>query len=141
MYSRNFLTVPWETRKPGLPNCNLSILVLFDCGTLGKLLNLSESQCFSPMSPLGVMVWIKRWHVLYLCFSDSSVGKESACNAGDLGSITGLGRSPGEGNGYPLQYSGLKNPGILSPWDRKESDTTEQLSLSLSMQSWSSHEQ
>ena len=44
MYSRNFLTVPWETRKPGLPNCNLSILVLFDCGTLGKLLNLSESQ-------------------------------------------------------------------------------------------------
>ena len=99
------------------------------CG-LDKLLNLSESQCFSPMSPLGVMVWIKRWHVLYLCFSDSSVGKESACNAGDLGSITGLGRSPGEGNGYPLQYSGLKNPGILSPWDRKESDTTEQLSLS-----------
>ena len=36
-------------------------------------------------------------------------GKESACNAGDLGSIPGLGRSPGEGNGYPLQYSGLEN--------------------------------
>ena len=35
--------------------------------------------------------------------------KESACNAGDLGSIPGLGRSPGEGNGYPLQYSGLEN--------------------------------
>ena len=42
-------------------------------------------------------------------FPDSSVGKESACNAGDCGSIPGLGRSPGEGNGYPLQYSGLKN--------------------------------
>ena len=39
-----------------------------------------------------------------------SAGKESACNAGDLGSITGLGRSPGEGNSYPLQYSGLENP-------------------------------
>ena len=39
----------------------------------------------------------------------SSVGKESACNAGDLGSIPGLGRSPGEGRGYPLQYSGLEN--------------------------------
>ena len=39
----------------------------------------------------------------------SSVGKESACNAGDLGSIPGLGRSPGEGKGYPLQYSGLEN--------------------------------
>ena len=35
--------------------------------------------------------------------------KESACNAGDLGSIPGLGRSPGEGKGYPLQYSGLEN--------------------------------
>ena len=40
---------------------------------------------------------------------DSSVGKESASNAGDLGSIPGLGRSPGEGKGYPLQYSGLEN--------------------------------
>ena len=39
----------------------------------------------------------------------SSVGKESACNAGDLGSIPGLGRSPGKGNVYPLQYSGLEN--------------------------------
>ena len=38
-------------------------------------------------------------------FPDSSVGKESACNAGDLGSIPGSGRSPGEGIGYPLQYS------------------------------------
>ena len=42
-------------------------------------------------------------------FPDSSVGKESACNAGDLGLIPGLGRSPGEGKGYPLQYSGLEN--------------------------------
>ena len=38
-------------------------------------------------------------------FPDSSVGKESACNAGDPGSIPGSGRSPGEGIGYPLQYS------------------------------------
>ena len=42
-------------------------------------------------------------------FPGGSVGKESACNAGDLGSIPGLGRSPGEGKGYPFQYSGLKN--------------------------------
>ena len=46
---------------------------------------------------------------LYLGFPESSVGKESACNTGDLGSILGLGRSPGEGRGYPLQYSGLEN--------------------------------
>ena len=38
-----------------------------------------------------------------------SAGKESTCNAGDLGSIPGLGRSPGEGKGFPLQYSGLEN--------------------------------
>ena len=42
-------------------------------------------------------------------FPDSSVGKESTCNAGDLGLIPRLGRSPREGKGYPLQYSGLKN--------------------------------
>ena len=40
---------------------------------------------------------------------DSSAGKESACNVGDLGSIPGLERSPREGNSYPLQYSGLEN--------------------------------
>ena len=39
-----------------------------------------------------------------------SIGKESACNAGDLGLIPGSGRSPGEGNGNPLQYSFLENP-------------------------------
>ena len=43
------------------------------------------------------------------CFSHVSADKESACNAGDLGSFLGLGRSPGEANGYPLQYSGLEN--------------------------------
>ena len=42
-------------------------------------------------------------------FHCDSAGKESACNVGDVGSIPGLGRSPGEGKGYPLQYSGLKN--------------------------------
>ena len=42
-------------------------------------------------------------------FPGSSDGKESACSSGDLNLIPGLGRSPGEGNGYPLQYSHLKN--------------------------------
>ena len=45
---------------------------------------------------------------VFLGFSDSSVGKESTCNAGDLGSIPRLGRSPGEGKGCSLQYSGLE---------------------------------
>ena len=100
-------------------------------------------------------------------FPDSSVDKESACSKGDPHSIPGVGRSAGEGIGYPLQCSwaslvtqlvknlpamwetwvqslGWKDPlkrgkatysGILglensSPWDHKQSDTTEQLSLS-----------
>ena len=42
-------------------------------------------------------------------FPCGSAGKESACNVGDLGSIPGLGRHPGEEKGYPLQYSGLEN--------------------------------
>ena len=62
-----------------------------------------------------------------------SDGKESACNAGDPGSIPGSGRSPGEENGYPLQYSCLENAmdrGAwqamgYSPWGFKESGTTE----------------
>ena len=45
----------------------------------------------------------------FLGFPGSPAGKDSACNAGDLGSIPGLGRSPGEGKGYPLQYTGLEN--------------------------------
>ena len=49
------------------------------------------------------------WHCLSLGFLCGSAAKESMCNAGDLGSIPGLGRSPGEGKGYPLQYSGLEN--------------------------------
>ena len=49
-------------------------------------------------------------HFLFVMdFPCGSVGKESACNAGDLGLIPGLGRSPGEGKGYSLQYSGLEN--------------------------------
>ena len=46
---------------------------------------------------------------VFLGFPCGSAGKESACTVGDLGSIPGLERSPGEGNGYPLQYSGLEN--------------------------------
>ena len=48
--------------------------------------------------------------------SGDSDGKESACNAGGLGSIPGLGRSPGEGNSNPLQYSCLENPMDREAW-------------------------
>ena len=70
---------------------------------------------------------------MLLIFPGGSEGKGSAYNVGDLGSIPGLGGSPGEGNGNPLQYSCLENPmdgGTwlgYSPWGRKKSDKTEQL--------------
>ena len=63
-------------------------------------------------------------------FPCSSVGKESACSAGDLGLIPGLGRSPGEGNSNPLRYSCLENPVDRDAWQAtvhrvtKESDMT-----------------
>ena len=50
------------------------------------------------------------------CFPCGSAGKESTCNAGDLDSIPGLGRSPGEGHGNPLQYSRLENPMDRRAW-------------------------
>ena len=64
-------------------------------------------------------------------FPGSSDGKESACNVGDLGSVSGLGRSPGGGYDNPLQYSCLENLLKLvgySPWGCKDSDMTDRLS-------------
>ena len=58
---------------------------------------------------LGLLFYNDNYYIVHICFPGGSAGKESACNVGDLGSILGLGRSPGEGNGYPLQYSGLEN--------------------------------
>ena len=68
-------------------------------------------------------------------FPSGSDDKESACNERDLGSIPGLGRSPGGEDGNPLQYSCLENPHVQrdlassSPWGHKESDMTDRLSM------------
>ena len=70
-------------------------------------------------------------------FLGSSSGKETACNAGDLGSVPGLRRSPGGGHGNPFQYSylenlhGQRNLAGCSPWGPKESDVTEWLSTAV----------
>ena len=72
---------------------------------------------------------------IFMGFPGVSDSKKSACDTGDLGSVPGLGRSPGEGNSDPLQYSCLKNSKdreawqTKGPWDHRESDTTERLPL------------
>ena len=83
---------------------------------------------------MGETVWGNRNSVsafpfLYKGFPCGLAGKESACNAGDLGSIPGLGRSAGEGNGCPLQNSGLENSMECIVHGVAELDTTERLSL------------
>ena len=77
---------------------------------------------------LNIIKWV-------VGFPGGSDGKESACNAGDPGSILGLGRLPGEGNGYPLLYSCLENSIDRGAWwvtvhGVTELDKTEQPSLS-----------
>ena len=83
--------------SPRTPNSTLS----------GKLLTICK--CFT--------------NALNLIFLGGSAGKESTCNAGDLGLIPGLGRSPGEGNGYPLQDSGLENSTACIVYGIAESQT------------------
>ena len=61
---------------------------------MAELPNISKTSVLSPV---------------FSGFPGGSAGKESTCNVGDLSSIPGLGRAPGEGNSYPLQYSGLEN--------------------------------
>ena len=82
-------------------------------------------------------VWFWGFEIIYSGwkgFPGSSAGKESACNAGGSGLIHGLGRSPGEGHGHPLQYSCLEHPhgrrswAGYSLWRSKELDMTEWLS-------------
>ena len=69
--------------------------------------------------------------LVFLGFPGGSAGKKSACNAGDLDSIPGWGRSPGGGHGHPLQYCCLGNShgqrslAGYSPWGHKELDMTE----------------
>ena len=88
-----------------------------------------ESACNAGRRP-WFHFWVGKIHwgrdrlpiPVFLGFPGGSAGKESACNVGDLGLIPGLGRSPGEGNGYPLQYSGLENSmdytvhGVTKSW-------------------------
>ena len=80
------------------------------------LIILSVQDLESNISTDALVSSIWKWGWGPLCFLCSSVCKESACSAGDPHSIPGLGRSPGEGNGNPLQYSCLENTMVRGAW-------------------------
>ena len=89
-------------------------------GALGLLCFIHDTTAGAARFPLlkciaPGMSWSPTWAV-YSGFPGGLDGKESTCNAGDPGSIPGLGRSPGEGNGYPLQYSCLKTSMDREAW-------------------------
>ena len=103
------------------------------CWNKGVLLIHTEPKDYGVKISLFPEWWI-------LDFPGGSDSKASAYHVGDLGSIPGSGRSPGEGNGSPLQYSCLENPRDrgawwASPWGHKESDMTERLHF-LKITSW-----
>ena len=138
---------PTQGSNPSLPHC---WRILYCLSHQGFVTNFPLIWKFNTTNIyLTVSVDQKSGHVLAGClgfkvshsvakrgFSGGSDSKETTCSAGDPGLIPGLGRSPGKGNGYPLQYSCLENSmdrgawQVAVPWGRKESDTTEQLSLS-----------
>ena len=122
----NLGSISWLGRFPGEGNCYRASLVA----------QFIKDPLAMQATPVQFLGWEIPWRrdrlptPVFLGFPCGSAGKEYACSEGDLGLIPGLGRSPGEGKGYPLQYSGLENPMDCIVHGVIESDTTERLSLS-----------
>ena len=124
---RRQLLLAWR-KKGTIINCSRDNVLIRENYSY---LHLQGDAVFSKphifILPLHKKKWVSCGSIIELGiqimdFPDSSVGKESTCNAGDPGSIPGLGRFPGEGKGYPLQYSGLENSmdcivhGVAKSW-------------------------
>ena len=108
---------PWVLIRPLTTHLQPPLQLGVGLGPSSHLQNKSGNSCAASGS---------------LGFPGGSVGKDSARNAGDLGLIPGLGRSPGDRKGFPFQCSGLENSMICIVHGVAESDTTERVSLSLS---------
>ena len=100
--------IPW-TEEPGrLQSIGLQRVEGFPGSSTGKESACNEEILVSLLGQEGLLE-NGVLTLVFLGFPGGSAGKESACDVGDLGSILGLGRFPGEGNSYPLQYSGMEN--------------------------------
>ena len=135
-YFAFFSNKQWAQKNTGHLNEMKEIFIFYLPGTPKFYISTNNAQTshFSISSPtlvvfllfvcfliVATLIYVRWYHtVVLLCVflmsSCSSVGKESACRAGDPGSIPGLGRSPGEGNGNPLQYPCLENPKDREAW-------------------------
>ena len=127
--SGSFNKVKEEKPRVGFQDLSLLNRGNFPLGDLSLFwLNFQILWC-----PEMVKITIANTYIMPLGFPGGSDGNESSCNVGDLGLIPGLGRSPGEGHGNPLQNSCLENPhgqknlAGYSPWGCKESGTTKRL--------------
>ena len=108
----------WESTFPGFPSLQARYYLLRLTLLVLSALDPHFRLC------LSAFFWIS-WDcmnaglpkvTLNIGFPGSSVSKESACHAGEQGSVSGWGRSPGEGNGNPLQYSCMENPMDTEAW-------------------------
>ena len=109
-----------------VPQSCLTLYNPMDCSLRGSSVHGNSPgestgmDCHALLQEGSPLLYIKTNFFIFTSVSDV---KESACNVGDLGSIPESGRSPGEGNGHPLQYFCLENPmdgGAWCPWGRKE---------------------
>ena len=114
---------PWEERQQGTGTIRgkssgfaarwiLTLQAKFWASFIAQLVQNLPAMQEPPVRFLGQEDSLDRDRLpttVFLSFPCGSAGKKTTCNAGDLGSIPGLGRSPGEGKSYPLQYSGLEN--------------------------------
>ena len=136
------LLIPWVQLHYHFPKWLQIVLPVQPVPLFDSPLFWVFSAWLSPQAVSAFCVWIfppySAWHIgaysliwiahasSYMCFPDSSVGKESACNTGDPGSVPGSGTSAGEGIGYALQYSWaslvaqlVKNPPAMwETWDQ-----------------------
>ena len=117
-------TNKWKFHKFSNGDKNLNLHIVHPDSSYGK--DPFTMQCRRPLfnSWVGLIRW-RRDRLpapVFLGFPCDSAGKEPTCNVGDMGSVPGLGRSPGEGKDYPLQYSGLENSmdcivhGVTKSW-------------------------